>query len=192
MSPNPTCTCTSAFIGNRAPAAALHQSCRRRAVIAALACALLGACAAPPTRPVPAPLMSRIEFAHLSLKAMNFEQEQDGWHLTLPAPLVFEFDRDAVSARARESLLRVGRELAELGIERALVRGHTDNVGNKDYNRTLSLRRATAVARVLIDGGFAADRIETKGLGDSQPIGNNTTADGRLQNRRVVIIVQVM
>jgi outer membrane protein OmpA-like peptidoglycan-associated protein len=167
----------------------------RSAVIACLACALLGACATPPPPParlVPAPVMSRLEFAHMSLKAMNFEQEPDGWHLTLPAPLVFEFDRDAVSEGARESLLKVGRELAELGIERALVRGHTDNVGQKDYNLNLSLRRAAAVARTLVEGGYAAARIETQGLGDTQPIRSNATAEGRTQNRRVVIIVQVM
>ena len=89
-------------------------------------------------------------------------------------------------------MLRVGRELTELGIDRALVRGHTDNVGTNDYNLPLSKRRADAVARVLADGGYPTEKIDSKGLGATVPTADNNTAEGRAQNRRVVIIVQII
>ena len=162
--------------------------------IAALACALITACASPPPAPAPAPaakVLSQTELIRAALKAMNFEPRDDGWHLSLPSPLIFSFDSDVVTADARDRLVRVGRELTELGVDRALVRGHTDNVGAREYNLGLSKRRADAVARVLNDGGYPVDRIETKGLGDSVPTGDNASAEGRAQNRRVVIIVEL-
>ena len=164
------------------------------ASVAIMMCALVTACAAPPPAPAAAPAAkatTRAEIAKAALKAMNFELRDDGWHLTLPSPLTFSFDSDAVTVGARDNLIRVGRELKELAIERALVRGHTDNVGAREYNLGLSKRRADAVARVLNDGGYPAERIDTKGLGESLPTGDNASAEGRAQNRRVVIIVQV-
>ena len=165
--------------------------------VTALLCGLLAACASPPPAPAPAPraaapAMSRGEIIRAALKALEFEQRDDGYHLSLPAPLLFSFDSDVVSASARDTLIRVGRELGELGIDRALVRGHTDNVGSNDYNLALSKRRADAVAKVLVDGGYPTDKIDAKGLGSSVPIAENATAEGRSKNRRVVIIVQLI
>lgn len=164
--------------------------------VATLFCVLLFACAATPAPP-PAPAsavsaMSRGEMIHAVLKSLDFEQRDDGYHLSLPAPLIFSFDSDVVAATARETLLRVGRELHELGIDRALVRGHTDNVGSNDYNLALSKRRADAVAKVLADGGYPMQKIDVKGLASSVPIAENTTPEGRAKNRRVVIIVQLI
>jgi outer membrane protein OmpA-like peptidoglycan-associated protein len=158
-------------------------------------CALLAACASKPPVPAPAPAAAKTpltkEQKTTVLKAMSFEEADDGWRLTLPAPLVFAFDSDAVAESAKASLLRVGRELTEIEIERAMVRGHTDNVGTVEYNLNLSKRRADAIARMLVEGGYAADRIDSKGVGSVLPTATNNSAEGRAQNRRVVIIVQL-
>ncbi len=159
-------------------------------------CVLLVSCAATPAPP-PTPAsavsaMSRGAMIHAALKALDFEQRDDGYHLSLPAPLIFSFDSDVVAATARDTLVRVGRELHELGIDRALVRGHTDNVGSNDYNLALSKRRADAVAKVLAEGGYPIQKIDAKGLASSVPIAENTTSEGRAKNRRVVIIVQLI
>ena len=135
--------------------------------------------------------MSRVEVAAAALKALEFEQIDDGYHLSLPAPLIFAFDSDAVADAARTTLTRVGRELQALGIERTLVRGHTDTVGSNEYNLGLSKRRADAVAKVLVEAGYTAEKIDAKGLGSSVPVAENSSADGRAKNRRVVIIVQL-
>ena len=104
----------------------------------------------------------------------------------------FPFDSNVVATSARDTLLRVGRELTELGIDRALVRGHTDNVGTNDYNLPLSKRRADAVARVLTDGGCPTDKIDSNDLGAAVLTADNNTAQGREQNHRVLIIAQII
>ncbi|MBK6672441.1 MAG: OmpA family protein [Proteobacteria bacterium] len=68
-----------------------------------------------------------------------------------------------------------------------VIEGHTDSVGNDDYNLKLSQRRADAVRQYLLDKGVAAARLESKGFGETQPVSDNATADGRAQNRRVVL-----
>ncbi|MCC6723740.1 MAG: OmpA family protein [Saprospiraceae bacterium] len=68
---------------------------------------------------------------------------------------------------------------------KAEIGGHTDDVGEEDDNQLLSQNRAEAVANYLISKGIVAGRITFKGYGESQPIVPNTSAAGRLQNRRV-------
>ena len=174
---------------------------RQRALVLLASCALTGAligglvgCATPPPAPVavtPPPPQSRAERIISALKAMNFELVDDAWHLSLPAPLLFDFDKDIVAADAHDNLVQVARDLHALGIKKVLVRGHTDTVGATEYNLGLSKRRAEAVARVLGEGGYPSGQIEAKGLGSTVPIAENSTAEGRAKNRRVVIIVQV-
>ncbi len=74
---------------------------------------------------------------------------------------------------------------------KVLIEGHTDNVGQPAANLTLSDARAAAVKTALTtDYGIAADRITTKGMGDTKPSVPNTTPEGRQQNRRVEIVKQ--
>jgi len=69
------------------------------------------------------------------------------------------------------------------------VQGHTDNTGTKAGNLTLSKDRADAVKTYLVEqGGIAADRLATAGLGDTEPVADNGTEAGRAQNRRVVLV----
>jgi OOP family OmpA-OmpF porin len=65
--------------------------------------------------------------------------------------------------------------------------GHTDNVGSAAVNQSLSERRAKAVADYLAANGVAPGRIEVIGKGLSEPIADNRTAEGRAENRRVVL-----
>jgi OOP family OmpA-OmpF porin len=73
---------------------------------------------------------------------------------------------------------------------RLRIEGHTDNVGDKAANLKLSNARAAAVAAWLTGKGIAAGRLTTAGLGDTQPVADNATDDGRARNRRVVLIKQ--
>jgi len=69
------------------------------------------------------------------------------------------------------------------------VVGHTDSSGSYEANRALSERRASAVRNYLVDSGIPKRRIEISGLGESDPIDTNLTAEGRANNRRVEIII---
>jgi OOP family OmpA-OmpF porin len=65
------------------------------------------------------------------------------------------------------------------------IQGHTDNVGSDSYNQKLSLRRAEAVKNFLVAKGVSASRLTTVGFGESKPISDNKTAEGRGLNRRI-------
>jgi OmpA-OmpF porin, OOP family len=67
-----------------------------------------------------------------------------------------------------------------------VLEGHTDANGKPAHNLALSKRRAEAVKAYLVAHGIATARLSTMGYGQSRPIADNGTADGRAQNRRVV------
>lgn len=71
---------------------------------------------------------------------------------------------------------------------RLAVAGHTDNVGAKAMNLTLSRQRAQSVVTWLTAHGIAADRLLPGGFGDLAPVAENTSEDGRAKNRRVDLI----
>jgi outer membrane protein OmpA-like peptidoglycan-associated protein len=65
------------------------------------------------------------------------------------------------------------------------VAGHTDNTGGAEYNQQLSERRANSVAQYLESQGLANNRVVTVGAGESRPVADNSTVEGRAANRRV-------
>ena len=70
----------------------------------------------------------------------------------------------------------------------AIVTGHTDNRGTEEANRMFGQRRADAVMEYLVNAhNINAGRIETRSAGQTQPIGDNTTAEGQRANRRAEI-----
>ncbi len=70
------------------------------------------------------------------------------------------------------------------------ITGHTDNVGTDNFNKTLSLQRAEAVAAFLIRQSIAPKRLSTAGKGETEPLESNETEEGRAQNRRVAFKLQ--
>lgn len=68
-----------------------------------------------------------------------------------------------------------------------VVEGHTDNTGSDSTNMRLSQQRADSVRQYLVDKGVPAARIQARGFGETQPVADNATADGRAENRRVVL-----
>ena len=102
----------------------------------------------------------------------------------------FAHDSAELDAAASSILDESGNALSDRPNERVRVVGHADSVGPEDYNLALSLRRAQAV-RDYLAGNFPAldaDRFQIAGAGESQPVADNTTGDGRRQNRRVEIL----
>ena len=75
--------------------------------------------------------------------------------------------------------------LKEYPALRVAISGHTDNVGERDKNLTLSAARADSVKAYLVSQGINANRIETRGVGPDQPIADNKDAPGRQKNRRI-------
>jgi len=125
------------------------------------------------------------------LRSEGFTLTENGWELGLSEKVLFGFDEYTISPEHQAPLLRLGRLLADAGISDLQVNGHTDDAGSEEYNQKLSVRRATAVARVLDSVGYSQDRTHVRGYGKTMPIADNRTASGRAENRRVAIVVSV-
>ncbi|MEW8508765.1 MAG: OmpA family protein [Candidatus Thiodiazotropha sp.] len=98
----------------------------------------------------------------------------------------FELNSDRISSEYTAVLKRVADSLkARSDIKAIEVIGHTDSTGAADYNQTLSERRAKAVADYLGAQGVGQGLLTSRGMGESSPIADNGTQEGRAQNRRV-------
>jgi len=74
----------------------------------------------------------------------------------------------------------------------AVITGHSDSAGSDDVNNRMSMERADNAEAYLVEThGISGDRIDTASAGSSQPIADNSTAEGRLQNRRIVVVVTI-
>ena len=101
----------------------------------------------------------------------------------------FETDSAVLTGGSKPVLDKVAAGLREHPRLRIEVQGHTDSTGSARHNQGLSERRAEAVRDYLQSQGVSASQMTTRGFGQTQPIATNATADGRAQNRRVVMHV---
>jgi OmpA-OmpF porin, OOP family len=106
--------------------------------------------------------------------------------ITLAADVLFAFGRADIRPEFYPELDAIADELRRDEGELTVV-GHTDNVGSERYNQGLSERRARAVADYLAARGIPVSRVAAVGVGESQPVASNATAEGRAQNRRVEV-----
>lgn len=105
--------------------------------------------------------------------------------------ILFETGKSDLRPESRPVLKDIASTMKQYADLKILIEGHTDNVGSAASNLALSEGRAGAVKAALVaEFGVAADRITTKGLGDTKPSVPNATAAGRAQNRRVEIVKQ--
>ena len=111
--------------------------------------------------------------------------------VTMDADALFDIDKSIIKPKGQEALDEVVRKLNLAGAELGLIvsTGHTDSTGSADYNMDLSTRRAEAVKTYFIAKGIDGDRINTVGEGERLPVADNATAQGRTENRHVVIEV---
>jgi outer membrane protein OmpA-like peptidoglycan-associated protein len=124
-----------------------------------------------------------------TLEAQGFVQSTEGYQLTIADRLLFGVDSSTLDPASESRLRETAVALVAVGITRVRVDGHTDDTGGADYNVRLSLARAQSVATALVGGGFPVGSVTQRGLGESMPISDNATPEGRAQNRRVAIIV---
>lgn len=109
--------------------------------------------------------------------------------VTLPQDILFATDSFSVRSDLQRDLRSVAGNLQAYPDSTVQVLGHTDNVGDANYNQGLSERRAQSVANILIDSGIAPARIRTIGRGEDSPVASNLSPEGRAQNRRVEIVI---
>lgn len=115
------------------------------------------------------------------------EPEAEPTVVSVDADVLFDFDSAALKADAASTLDAAIADLA--GVDGTInVIGHTDSTGSDAYNQGLSERRAQSVANYMTANGVSAEQISVSGKGESEPVGDNSTREGRAENRRVDIV----
>lgn len=130
------------------------------------------------------------EAAEALAKIGTVKNEDRGTVLTLSGSVLFASGQSALLANARSKLDEVATALKQAEGSQFVVEGHTDSVGSDSFNQDLSVRRAQSVRDYLVDRGVPADKIKAVGFGKTRPVTDNSTAEGRANNRRVELVIQ--
>jgi outer membrane protein OmpA-like peptidoglycan-associated protein len=121
----------------------------------------------------------------------SVKQDTRGTVITLSGGVLFASAKFDLLPAAQANLAQVADTLSKGDPDsRIMVAGHTDSQGGEAYNMELSQHRAEAVRSFLVSHGVAADRITAQGFGLSQPVADNSSPEGRADNRRVEIVIQ--
>jgi OOP family OmpA-OmpF porin len=131
-----------------------------------------------------AAMAQQVEFTAMELARILNEQGSVALH-----GILFDTGRATIRDESKGALQSVGDLLKQQAALRLEIQGHTDNVGTSETNRRLSEARAAAVKQYLVSNfGVAGDRLLTAGFGDTKPVGDNKTEEGRAANRRVKLV----
>lgn len=123
------------------------------------------------------------------LENARVERVGEGIQITFDAAILFAVDSSELSPASKTNLDNLAGSLQNYPNTNILVVGHTDNTGAESYNQTLSERRAGAAAAYLAEKGIATTRLAISGMGETSPIADNSTTEGRVQNRRVEVAI---
>jgi outer membrane protein OmpA-like peptidoglycan-associated protein len=116
---------------------------------------------------------------------------EDGILVNLRSSLMFSSDSAVLKPAAVEQIAQLGDVLAKYPDDRIRIQGHTDATGSAAHNEELSLRRAEAVRDVLASRGVNPRQMLVEGVGAAQPIADNSSPQGRAENRRVELHIDV-
>jgi len=99
--------------------------------------------------------------------------------------VLFDFDKSDLTPAAKAQLDTLMDKLRNADVVSVKVIGHTDSKGSDAYNQALSERRASSVAAYLLSQGLAPNKLTSEGRGESEPVADNASDEGRADNRRV-------
>jgi outer membrane protein OmpA-like peptidoglycan-associated protein len=125
----------------------------------------------------------------LALASVPVKQEPRGLVITLPGAVLFASGQYTLLASAQDKLNQVANVLKDQSDHKITVEGYTDSRGSDAMNQELSRNRADSVRQYLVDRGVSGDHIDASGLGSTHPLADNSSPEGRANNRRVEIVV---
>ena len=124
-----------------------------------------------------------------NIPGATVERVGEGITVTFASGLLYDFDSDVIRSDAGANLRALANSLDKYPGTDLLIVGHTDQVGAASYNQALSQRRAIAAANYLAAQGVTRSRIDTRGMGENEPVATNDTEAGRAANRRVAVAI---
>jgi outer membrane protein OmpA-like peptidoglycan-associated protein len=123
------------------------------------------------------------------LEGATVERIGEGIKVTFDSGILFAVNKAELSPEAIENLTKLSVILAKYEDTDILIEGHTDSDGSDSHNLTLSESRASSVAHLLVEQSLASSRLTTVGYGETQPVAENTTVEGKRANRRVDVAI---
>lgn len=109
--------------------------------------------------------------------------------LSLSSGATFELGGSTLSSEGKAAVIEMMNKFKGEDVKAVVIEGHTDDTGDASFNQHLSEKRAEAVKAELVANGANPDKISTVGYGESNPLADNSTREGRSANRRVVVKV---
>lgn len=119
------------------------------------------------------------------------KRTEQGLVTKLKSDILFDTGKADLKPQAQENLKKMADIMKKYPENVLTVKGYTDNTGSKTANDELSAKRAAAVKQTLVAAGLPEATIATVGMGEQNPIADNSKLDGRKQNRRVEIEITV-
>ena len=125
--------------------------------------------------------------------AASADEEPEIESISLAAGATFELGGSTLSDEGKAAVAELVAKFKErnVNVKETIIEGHTDSSGDAAFNQQLSEDRAEAVKAEAVANGANPDKIKTVGYGESKPIADNSTREGRAQNRRVEIKVEL-
>lgn len=127
--------------------------------------------------------------SQLEGKFASIHQEARGTIVSL-ADILFDFDKATLRRNVEFNLVKIATILNQFPEMDIVIEGHTDSIGTDEYNLDLSRRRAQAVFEFLKSQDVAESRMTYEGYGESRPVADNETDEGRQKNRRVDLVIR--
>jgi outer membrane protein OmpA-like peptidoglycan-associated protein len=120
---------------------------------------------------------------------VEVQRQGDTIRLQAPENITFDTNRADVKPQFQPVLTQLSQSIQQYPGTVVQIEGHTDSTGSAAYNQTLSENRAGAVRSYMVQRGVEPTRLAAVGYGMTRPVADNTTVDGRAQNRRVEVLI---
>jgi outer membrane protein OmpA-like peptidoglycan-associated protein len=126
-----------------------------------------------------------------AIPGADVERVGEGIHVTFDenSGVNFATNKSELTSKAKLNLDKIVNVFNEFPDTNLFIQGHTDDTGKAEYNMSLSKKRSQSVADYFTSRGISSNRFSVEGFGETQPRYDNTTPEGRSQNRRVEIAI---
>jgi outer membrane protein OmpA-like peptidoglycan-associated protein len=135
------------------------------------------------------PLPPSVPMMQKKEQGLSHEKLLKERNLTVELKAEFDFDRSSIRQEYLDDLQKIAEFMKKYPETVTTIEGHTCSIGTEKYNIALSAKRANSVKKQLTDLGIDPKRLNTAAYGETRPIADNSTPEGRQKNRRAVAVI---